>query len=93
MVSPEGVRAAAAKVDAIVEGVDSSPRFAITAEAGHARLAASVASFAAAVGQRWQARRRSTVGIAANLRRTAVMYEAADDDAAGTVRTGSGEDF
>lgn len=92
-VTPEELRAAAAKVDAMVGDVPASVAIEVMSDVGHTRLAAAVASFAAALGRSWQARRRSTDGIAANLRRTAEIYETADDDGAASVRAGSGGAF
>ena len=92
-VTPEELRAAATKVDAMVGDVPASVSIETMSEVGHTRLAAAVASFAAALERSWQARRRSTDGVAANLRRTATIYETADDDSTASVRAGSGAEF
>lgn len=90
VVSPDGLRAAAAKVDAIVDGLAATARLEAGVDLGHARLASSVASFAAAFTRAWEERRASTGAIASGLRRTATIYTVADGDGAAVFRTGSG---
>lgn len=90
VVSPDGLRGAAAKVDAIVDALALTARLEGGVDVGHARLASSVASFAAAFTRVWDERRASTDAVASGLRRTATIYTVADGDGAAVFRTGSG---
>lgn len=92
-VSGDGLRAAAAKVDAIADRVAASPRLAVGGGLGHAALSSSVSSFADVLAARWAEFGRMTEGIARNLRGTASIYEGADGEGAAGLQVGPGGEF
>ncbi|MCT1395461.1 type VII secretion target [Microbacterium sp. p3-SID338] len=92
-VSGDGLRAAAAKVDAIADRAAESPRFTVGAGLGHTALSSSVSSFAGVLAERWAEFARMTEGVARNLRGTASIYERADGEGAAGLQVGPGGEF
>ena len=81
-IDPDALRSASAVVEGLVDGLAGAPTGG-SADVGHEGLAAAVSDFERQTSTSWSARRGTTASIAHALRRTAQIYEAADDEAAG----------
>lgn len=84
-VDPDALRAASTSVEQLADSVAAAPTGSCV-DAGHDALASAISEFEQQTSSSWSARRQTTVAVAQGLRRTATIFESADDDAASSTQ-------
>jgi hypothetical protein len=80
-VDPDALRAASASVEQLADSVAAASTGSCV-DVGHDALASAISEFEQQTSLSWSTRRQTTVAVAQGLKRTAKIFESADEDAA-----------